>query len=146
MSSPESDIQVYNQADTNIPLEEPCYLNIATLLAENENASFSFVEVVYVGEEEIVRINQEHLDRDYVTDIITFRYDDANKKHDIEGTMFCCAPRIVEQANEFGESPTREFMRIYIHGLLHLIGYEDTSEELKKKMTSKEDTYLKLAE
>jgi rRNA maturation RNase YbeY len=98
-----------------------------------------------VDEDEIVRINKDHLDRDYVTDIITFRYDEPEDKEQIEGTMFCCAPRITEQAKEFNESPKREFLRIYIHGLLHLIGYEDKSDEQKKLMTGKENTYMDLA-
>jgi rRNA maturation RNase YbeY len=97
-----------------------------------------------VDEDEIVRINKEHLDRDYVTDIITFRYDESDADA-IEGTMFCCAPRIAEQAEEFNESRKREFLRIYIHGLLHLIGYEDKSDQQKKEMTAKEETYLDLA-
>ncbi len=99
--------------------------------------------MVYVDEEEINRLNKEHLDRDYVTDIITFRYDDSDNSA-IEGTMFCCAPRIMEQADELGEPVEREFRRIYIHGLLHLAGYDDESNDQKKLMTAKENAYLKL--
>ena len=146
MSATNPDIQVFNQTELTIPLDEDQFLPLAAQIADNEASSFSFVEVVYVDEDEIVRINKEHLERDYVTDIITFRYDDADNKQDIEGTMFCCAPRIVEQAKEFEQSTSQEFLRIYIHGLLHLIGYEDTSEELKKQMTAKENTYLRLIE
>jgi len=146
MSATTPDIQVFNQSELRIPLDEDQFPPLAAQIADNEASSFSFVEVVYVDEDEIVRINKEHLERDYVTDIITFRYDDADNKQDIEGTMFCCAPRIVEQAQEFEQSPKQEFLRIYIHGLLHLLGYEDTSEELKKQMTAKENTYLRLIE
>lgn len=146
MADPQPDIQLFNQTDLSPPLDGVTCIQLANLISKKEEASFSFVEVVYVGEDEIVRINKEHLDRDYVTDIITFRYDDSPNKENIEGTMFCCAPRIVEQAKEFGESTEKEFLRIYIHGLLHLIGYEDKSEPAKKEMTGKEDTYLLLAE
>jgi len=139
------DIQVFNQTDLPLPLPHSIYGEIALTISTEENCSFSFVEVVYVDEQEIVRINQEHLDRDYVTDIITFRYDDQANNQEIEGTMFCCAPRIAEQAKEFGEPSEREFMRIYIHGLLHLAGYEDQTDEQKQQMTAKEDTYLALA-
>lgn len=145
MSDPQPDIQIFNQTDSPIPLKESLYPRVAAALANQEKCSFSFVEVVYVDEDEIIRINKEHLDRDYVTDIITFRYDNEPSKQDIEGTMFCCAPRIKEQAGEFNESTEQEFLRIYIHGLLHLIGYEDKSEEQKRKMTAKEDTYLDVA-
>jgi rRNA maturation RNase YbeY len=145
MAAKKPDIQVFNQTDIPLPLSQAIYDELALTIAAEENCSFSFVEVVYVDEQEIICINQEHLDRDYVTDIITFRYDDQSDNQEIEGTMFCCAPRIVEQAEEFGESSKREFLRIYIHGLLHLAGYEDQTDEQKKQMTAKEDTYLAIA-
>lgn len=145
MADSQPDIQVFNQTDYSIPLQKPLYKEIAASVSQKEQCVFAFVEVVYVNEEEIVRINKEHLDRDYVTDIITFRYDEPDENREIEGTMFCCVPRIFEQAEEFNQSPEKEFLRIYIHGLLHLAGYDDQSEEEKEKMTDKEDAYLHLA-
>lgn len=145
MADSKPDIQVFNQTEQSISLQEATYQDIAHTIAENESCSFKFVEVVYVDEDEIVRINKEHLDRDYVTDIITFRYDESDSKTNIEGTMFCCAPRISEQAEEFNQSTRNEFLRIYIHGLLHLVGYDDQSKEEKKQMTAKENFYLKNA-
>lgn len=146
MADSQPDIRIFNETGSTIPLEESSYSKIASLITDKEQCSFNFIEVVYVDENEIVRLNQEHLNRDYITDIITFRYDDGQDKNDIEGTLFCCAPRITEQAKEFGESLQREFLRIYIHGLLHLIGYEDESEQQKEEMTAKEEIYLDLAD
>lgn len=142
MADSQPDIQLYNESSVEIPLSPSTCARIASSFAQNENCSFDFIELVYVDEDEIVRINKEHLDRNYVTDIITFRYDNASRYEAIEGTLFCCAPRIVEQAREFNESPEREFLRIYIHGLLHLAGYEDNTEDKKRKMTKKENAYL----
>jgi rRNA maturation RNase YbeY len=144
MADSQPEIQIFNETDLSIPLEQSIFTGIANLIAEKEQCDFNFVEIVYVDEDEIIRINKEHLDRDYVTDIITFRYDESEHGNEIEGTMFCCAPRIVEQAEEFDEPAEREFKRIYIHGLLHLIGYEDKSDQQKKEMTTKEDLYLGL--
>lgn len=142
MTELKSDIQFFNQTDLSLPISERLFQTLANHLASEEQGSFNFVEIVYVGEEKIVEINKEHLDRDYVTDIITFRYDERDDNQDIEGTLFCCAPRIQEQAEEFGESTEKEFARIFIHGLLHLMGYEDQSAKNKKQMTAKEDLYL----
>ena len=139
------DIQIFNQTNVSIPLEQSFCEAVAKQLSDKEECSFNFVEIVYVDEDKIVQINSEHLDRDYITDIITFRYDDSDHNKEIEGTMFCCAPRIVEQAKEFNESPEREFLRIYIHGLLHLAGYEDQSPVQKEQMTQKEEFYLEIA-
>lgn len=144
MAASQPDIQVFNETSLDIPIASSLYKKLADTVSQKENCRFNFVEVVYVDEDEIVRINKEHLDRDYVTDIITFRYDESDA-NEIEGTMFCCAPRIAEQAEEFKEFPEREFLRIYIHGLLHLTGYEDKLDQQKKEMTDKEETYLDLA-
>ena len=140
------DIQIYNQTNLSIPLGQSLCQMVIKQLSDKEKCSFNFVEIVYVDEDEIVRINNEHLNRDYITDIITFRYDDLDHHQDIEGTMFCCAPRIFEQAQEFNESSEREFLRVYIHGLLHLAGYEDQSQEQQEQMTQKEEFYLDMAE
>lgn len=145
MAESKPDIQVYNQTDLPIPLEDSLYFDVAEIISQKEECRFSFVEVVYVDEDEVVRINKEYLERDYVTDIITFRYDESDSNDDIEGTMFCCAPRIIEQAEEFDESEEQEFLRIYIHGLLHLTGYEDKSDKEREQMTVKENSYLDLA-
>lgn len=140
-------IEIFNESGEEITLLPEQAEHILKIISEKEQASFAFVEVVYVDESEIVRINKEHLDRDYITDIISFRYDEEqeqNTRSDIEGTLFCCAPRIREQAAEFDEPQEREFQRILIHGLLHLIGYEDSSTQEKDKMTQLENTYLTL--
>lgn len=142
-------LQIFNESDQVVPLSQSQAESILSYISEHEDASFELIELVYVNEEEIVQINQEYLDRDYVTDIISFRYDDGEQndsKKNIEGTLFCCAPRISEQAAEFDEPTDREFKRIFIHGLLHLVGYEDDSASEKEKMTSLENKYLALVE
>ncbi|MGD8426826.1 MAG: rRNA maturation RNase YbeY [Balneolaceae bacterium] len=146
MAEIQADIQVFNQTNLTIPVATSDFRKITDLIAEKEKCGFKLLEVVYVDEEEIMLINKEHLGRDYVTDIITFRYDEADKNDQIEGTLFCCAPRIKEQAQEFGESSEQEFLRIYIHGLLHLAGYDDKTDSQKQQMTAKEDQYLSLFE
>jgi rRNA maturation RNase YbeY len=138
----EAGIQIFNQSATPLPLSQSDYEKIIKEVSRKEDISFKFIEVVYVDEEEIISINKEHLDRDYITDIITFRYSTSTDFQYIEGTLFCCAPRIVEQAKEFNENIVQEFKRIFIHGLLHLAGYDDQSDEEKETMTAKENFYL----
>lgn len=139
----EPTLQIFNESSVSIPLDQKTAQKILSMIEDHEEVSFNFVELVYVEEDEIIRINHDHLDRDYVTDIISFRYDDeAETSNHIEGTLFCCAPRIMEQAGEFNESPEQEFRRILIHGLLHLVGYDDQTNEEKSEMTDLENEYL----
>lgn len=136
----EFDVILENETELDIPVTEESISNCVALLQEGEQLSFYFVEVVYVNEEKIVEINTDHLNHTYVTDIITFDFTDEDEL--IEGTLYCCAPRIFEQAAEYNEPVSKEFHRIIIHGLLHLCGYDDSTDELKAEMTQKEDFYL----
>jgi rRNA maturation RNase YbeY len=142
-------LQLFNESDEKVPLSQSKAETILRIISDKEKVTFSLVELVFVNEEEIVRINKEHLNRYYVTDIISFRYNDEPGLEDntaLEGTLFCCAPRIIEQSAEFKEPVEREFQRIFIHGLLHLIGYEDSKAKEKEAMTELENRYLTLVE
>lgn len=143
MNENEPDIQLFNESGKEIPIDLEIIRKCLSEVKAKEDCSFSLLEVVYVNESGIVDINQEYLDRDYVTDIISFRYDEAEDKKDIEGTLYCCAQRIYEQALELNEDIEEEFKRILIHGLLHLCGYDDQSAEAKQEMTEKENYYLR---
>lgn len=145
MTASEPDIQLFNETSSSLPISEGEVRQLTQIIARRENCAFRFLEIVFVEEEEIIRINKEHLERDYVTDIITFRYDEKEEDPAIEGTLFCCAPRIREQASTYNEPVKREFHRIVIHGLLHLAGYDDRSAATKRVMTEKEDAYLELS-
>jgi len=140
----ETDIQLHNETDRSLPLDERILRKCVSEVARQDACSFSLVELVYVDEDTIRQINREHLYRDYVTDIITFRYDEEGNRIGIEGTLFCCAPRIAEQAREYGEEEVTEFLRVLIHGLLHLAGYDDGTEEDQQKMRAREEFYLEL--
>lgn len=140
--SPLSGIQLFNQTAEDLPLSPEDVRNISSLVASGENVEFSLLEVVYVDDKEIVRINKEYLERDYVTDIITFRYDEDPSNQSLEGTLYCCAPRIYEQALELDQDPGEEFKRILIHGILHLCGYEDENAQAKQQMSDRENYYL----
>lgn len=131
-------------------LPETRYPIITQLVSEGERVVYGFLEIVFVDEDEITRVNEQYLGKNYITDIITFTYDEeiadnqssTDEETEIDGTIFMCAPRIVEQASEYGETIEREFSRIFIHGLLHLAGYDDHTDELKAAMVEKENYYL----
>ncbi|MDR8392302.1 rRNA maturation RNase YbeY [Aliifodinibius sp. S!AR15-10] len=139
----ETEVSVFNESGRSVPIDERIARKCISEVARQEACSFSMIEVVYVDETKIREVNIKHLDHHYVTDIITFRYDEDHTNTDIEGTLFCCAQRIAEQAGEFAEDEDTEFKRVLIHGLLHLAGYNDKSDEGKKAMREREDFYLR---
>lgn len=136
-------IELYNTSGIEIPVNRAEAAYLQQVISDDLNCAFSFVEVVFVDEDEIVRINKEYLQRDYITDIISFRYDEDDSDQHIEGTLYCCAQRIAEQAKEFSDSVELEFQRIIAHGLIHLVGYDDQTPEEKAAMTRLENNYLR---
>lgn len=144
MTGRKCDIDLVNKSGKTIPLDIQTINSCLELLAQHENCTCTLLEVVYVDENGIVEINKEYLDRDYITDVISFRYDDNSDRTHIEGTLFCCAPRIYEQSLEFKTDPEQEFRRILLHGLLHLCGYTDYRDQDKQEMTERENFYLRL--
>jgi rRNA maturation RNase YbeY len=135
-------IHFFNESGAALPLDLTDAKSIAGYIEDGEQCHFHLIEIAFIDEQEIVRINQEHLERNYLTDIISFRYDQDESNAAIEGTLYCCAPRIAEQSEEHGEPAAREFRRIIIHGLLHLVGYEDQSDATGKEMRERENFYL----
>ncbi|MDB4999460.1 MAG: rRNA maturation factor [Mucilaginibacter sp.] len=107
-----------------------------------EAEGFRLAELTYVfcSDEYLLQINQQYLDHDTYTDIITF--DNSEEHSTIAGDIFISIERIKENAAKFAVTEAQELHRVIIHGALHLLGYKDKSVADKKKMTLKEDHYL----
>lgn len=97
------------------------------------------IEYYFVTEEEILRINQEFLDHNYLTDIITF---DNSFVNIINGNIFISPDTVQSNAHNFKTSLQNELYRVVIHGIMHLCGYEDRTEIDQNVMRSKENEYL----
>ncbi len=146
---------INNESGYDIPITQAAVSEFCTLVSRNEGCKFGLIEVVFVDENAILDINREYLSHDYVTDIITFPYQDTpnpgvsvseRDAQPLEGTLFCCAQRIAEQASDLGEVTENEFRRVLIHGLLHLTGYKDKTDAERMSMRERENFYLKAYE
>jgi probable rRNA maturation factor len=104
-----------------------------------EELNFKLISVVinFVTSEEIKRINNEYLNHNYSTDIITFNYSEDN--YFLDGEIFISAGEAEENAKKFNVRFEEETARLIIHGFLHLTGYNDLSLEEKKEMKKLED-------
>ena len=113
------------------------------LVAESEVFSLGAVSVIFCSDNYILDINQRFLQHDYFTDIITFDYSEGEK---ISGDLFISVDSVRENSVEYGTEFEDELHRVIVHGILHLIGYDDHTEDEIKTMRSKEDYYLSLFE
>ena len=100
-------------------------------------------ELIYnfVSREKIIEINKQYLKHDYPTDIITFDYSEA---HLISGEVYICSDVVQDNAAQFKIAYQRELNRVMIHGVLHLLGMKDGTDEEKFAMRMKEDECLKV--
>lgn len=135
-------LEIFNPSDFSLPFSGELVPKLLHYIEIGEDVRFTNLEIVFTDEEKITEINSEFLNRVYVTDIISFRYDEDFSNNAIEGTLYCCAPRIEEQSRELNTNPAEEFLRIIAHGALHLTGYSDKTDAEKKQMTSLENIYL----
>jgi len=100
------------------------------------------ITYVFCSDQFLLGINKRFLHRDYFTDVISFDYSDGDL---ISGDIMISVDRVKENAETLGVSYLDELRRIMVHGLLHLIGYDDTTAELKAVMSAMEDLYLGMA-
>lgn len=109
---------------------------------EAEGFELGEINYVFCDDEYLHKINVEYLDHDTLTDIITF--DNSEDETLIEGDIFVSIERITDNAQDFKTNFEHEFRRVIVHGILHLCGYYDKTDEDEKQMRAKEDHYINL--
>lgn len=108
-------------------------------LINSEKKSAGEISLILCSDKYLLDINIEYLKHNYYTDIITFNYVEGNI---ISGDLFISVDRVKENSTKFNTSLIQELYRVIFHGILHLIGYNDKTEEEQKIMRGKEDLYL----
>lgn len=109
-----------------------------------ENRKIESINYIFCSDEYLRKINIEYLSHDYYTDIITF--DNSEEQDIIEGDIFISIDRVEDNAHSNSVSFLEELKRVIIHGVLHLIGYNDKTDSEQEVMTQKENTYLSLTQ
>ena len=113
------------------------------LAAESEIRRIGNISIIFCSDNYVLDINQKYLQHDYFTDIITFDYCEGDR---LSGDLFISVDSVRENSVELGTEFKDELNRVIIHGLLHLVGYDDHTEKDIKLMRSKENYYLSLRE
>lgn len=113
------------------------------LVAESEIRRVGDINIIFCSDNYILDVNQKYLQHDYFTDIITFDYCEGDK---LSGDLFISIDSVRENAQEFGTEFEEELNRVMVHGVLHLIGYDDHCEKDIKMIRKKENYYLSLRE
>ena len=111
------------------------------MVAGSEIRKIGDINIIFCSDNYILDVNMKYLQHDYFTDIITFDYCEGKV---LSGDLFISVDSVRENSIEFGPDFEEELHRVIVHGVLHLIGYDDHTEEDKKVMRQKENYYLQM--
>ncbi|HHM23457.1 MAG TPA: rRNA maturation RNase YbeY [Bacteroidetes bacterium] len=124
-----------------VPLSERELKKIVREILQQENLELDGeIRFIFTDDEYIRQLNREFLKHDYATDVISFPLE-ADDDY-LDGEIYISRERAEEQAKERGLPVQEELWRLVIHGLLHLLGYDDLSEEKRREMFSVQESYL----
>ena len=108
-------------------------------VCNHERKTLGDLSIVFCSDEYLLEVNRKYLNHDYFTDIITFDY---SEQETISGDLLISIDRVKENALLVNVGFREELFRVMVHGVLHLVGYDDTSDRLKAEMRVKENYYL----
>jgi rRNA maturation RNase YbeY len=132
-------INFYLEDVTDLRLAKGKLRNWINSAIKEEKKRAGDLNFIFCRDDYLIKINKQYLEHDYYTDIITFDYVDSDV---ISGDIFISVDRVKENAGIYNVSFSDELNRVIIHGVLHLLGYQDKKTEHRKEMTEKEDYFL----
>lgn len=105
----------------------------------NEYRATGDLDFILTTDEELLKINREFLKHDYLTDVIAFNYSSGKI---VEGEIYISYETVEKNSLKYGVTVNEELIRVMIHGVLHLCGYDDSTEELREIMRKKENLWI----
>jgi len=108
--------------------------------AKQKNKQIKSISFIFCSDKYLQKINYKYLKHNDLTDVITFEYNETN---DLEGDVFISIERVKENSKTYNVKFKAELARVMIHGVLHLMGYNDKKENEKSLMRKLENEFLK---
>lgn len=124
---------------TNFPVDSKSFTQVAKKVLSGENRETENISLVFVGKEEIKKLNKKFREKDNPTDVLSFSLNDK----ECLGEIMICPEVVKENAEKYGVSVNFEIMKVFIHGILHLLGYDhEKTDKEAEIMETKQDKYL----
>lgn len=120
-------------------LDRDSLVDVLVKTASKHGRTIKTLVYSFVSREKILEINATHLGHHYETDIITFDYSRGKK---LAGDVYICESIVIENAKRFNTAREMELYRVIFHGLLHLLGFNDSNAEEVEEMRAKENECL----
>jgi probable rRNA maturation factor len=131
------DIQIANEQSA-LELDEESLRRAAIAVLESERIASATISIAIVTDELIHMLNRRHLDHDYPTDVLSFLLNSEG----LEGEVIVSTDTAIRESIERGVSAHEELKLYLVHGLLHLCGYDDHSDDDRQLMRQREQAVL----
>ena len=135
-------VHFYNQETDFLPKGRTKINQWVRETIHNEGYRVGEVTYIFCSSESHLEMNRQYVGHDYFTDVITFDYCDLEGRKIVSGDIFIDPFTVEDNSRILGTNPTEELHRVIIHGVLHLCGYKDKSDQDAAQMRQKEDFYL----
>lgn len=126
------------EIEIEIPFNEDLLRTWVLEVIENHKGKCGELNFIFCSDDYLLNINQEHLNHDYYTDIITFQLDPGL----VDGDIFISMDRVLDNAQQLGVKFEHELLRVIIHGVLHMLGHTDKTEDESNSMRATEDNCI----
>jgi probable rRNA maturation factor len=130
---------ITNNSVTTDGLNERLLTEWLSGVVRNEGGVLGEITIVFMSDNELIEYNNQYLNHNCYTDIITFDYTGSGV---VSGDLLISIDRVRDNASSLSQSFINELHRVCVHGVLHLLGYKDKTPEDQKDMRAKEDFYL----
>ena len=134
-------VEVINDYNQKLYIESQLIKSLILNVLEFEGVCEADLIFILSNRNYLNKLKKSFFSKDHYTDVIAFNLNDQDEK--IEGEIYISIDDVLLNSKEFNQSFNDEFKRIIIHGLLHVLGYDDDTIVNKKQMTKLEDKYMK---
>lgn len=137
-----NELRIFNRQKTRA-ISLPLLRRITTRFVEQVTPREGYeLGIHLVAAPEMAKINQQYLQHEGSTDVITFNYREGKKTGPLLGEIFICVDDAIKQAEEFRTTWQSEVVRYVVHGVLHLLGYDDLKPDLRREMKREENRFV----
>ena len=135
-------INISNDYNKLLSYNKKSIIELSTKVLSLENFHFAQISIILSNKEFVSKLKKQYFNVDVYTDVIAFNLE--NDGDSIEGEIYISIDDVLDNSKIYSISFNTEFKRVLIHGILHLIGYNDDTNEQKENMKILEDKYILL--
>ena len=135
-------LEVLYDSIKSLDIDNKWINQIAKNIFEDNNHRIAKILIIFSTDEKLKNLKKSFFNQNVFTDVITFNLEDKNEP--IDGEIYISIARVLENASIYKQDFILELKRVIIHGLLHLVGYDDQTNSQKKEMNDLENNYLNL--